>query len=413
MSAAISPLAPKKYPKMPVIEGVRMATAEAGIKYRGRTDLLAMVFDAGTAVAGVFTRSKCPSAPVDFCRENLPGGKARVLVVNSGNANAFTGRKGRETTSATGKAAAKAAGCNESEVFLASTGVIGEPLDPGKFSHLLDDLVRDARPDLWKEAASAIMTTDTYPKVATATVKLGDVDVAINGIAKGAGMIAPDMATMLSFVATDAPIAAPVLQALLSGGAAKTFNAVTVDSDTSTSDTLLLFATGAASKRGAPSITDVKDPRLSSFKRALGKILKSLALQVVRDGEGARKQIEITVEGAKSARSAKKIALSIANSPLVKTAVAGEDANWGRVVMAVGKAGEPADRDRLSIWFGDNRLAHEGERDPSYSEEATSAYMTRDEIVIRVDLGIGRGKATVWTCDLTKEYVAINGDYRS
>ncbi len=413
MSAAISPLAPKKYPKMPVIEGVRMATAEAGIKYRGRTDLLAMVFDAGTAVAGVFTRSKCPSAPVDFCRENLPGGKARVLVVNSGNANAFTGRKGRETTSATGKAAAKAAGCNESEVFLASTGVIGEPLDPGKFSHLLDDLVRDARPDLWKEAASAIMTTDTYPKVATATVKLGDVDVAINGIAKGAGMIAPDMATMLSFVATDAPIAAPVLQALLSGGAAKTFNAVTVDSDTSTSDTLLLFATGAASKRGAPSITDVKDPRLSSFKRALGKILKSLALQVVRDGEGARKQIEITVEGAKSARSAKKIALSIANSPLVKTAVAGEDANWGRVVMAVGKAGEPADRDRLSIWFGDNRLAHEGERDPSYSEEATSAYMTRDEIVIRVDLGIGRGKATVWTCDLTKEYVTINGDYRS
>jgi glutamate N-acetyltransferase/amino-acid N-acetyltransferase len=408
MSAAISPLAPKKYPKMPVIEGVRMATAEAGIKYRGRTDLLAMVFDAGTAVAGVFTRSKCPSAPVDFCRENLPGGKARVVVVNSGNANAFTGRKGRETTSATGKAAAKAAGCNESEVFLASTGVIGEPLDPGKFSHLLDDLVRDARPDLWKEAASAIMTTDTYPKVATATVKLGDVDVAINGIAKGAGMIAPDMATMLSFVATDAPIAAPVLQALLSGGAAKTFNAVTVDSDTSTSDTLLLFATGAA-----PSITDVKDPRLSSFKRALGKILKSLALQVVRDGEGARKQIEITVEGAKSARSAKKIALSIANSPLVKTAVAGEDANWGRVVMAVGKAGEPADRDRLSIWFGDNRLAHEGERDPSYSEEATSAYMTRDEIVIRVDLGIGRGKATVWTCDLTKEYVAINGDYRS
>jgi glutamate N-acetyltransferase/amino-acid N-acetyltransferase len=335
------------------------------------------------------------------------------VVVNSGNANAFTGRKGRETTSATGKAAAKAAGCNESEVFLASTGVIGEPLDPGKFSHLLDDLVRDARPDLWKEAASAIMTTDTYPKVATATVKLGDVDVAINGIAKGAGMIAPDMATMLSFVATDAPIAAPVLQALLSGGAAKTFNAVTVDSDTSTSDTLLLFATGAASKRGAPSITDVKDPRLSSFKRALGKILKSLALQVVRDGEGARKQIEITVEGAKSARSAKKIALSIANSPLVKTAVAGEDANWGRVVMAVGKAGEPADRDRLSIWFGDNRLAHEGERDPSYSEEATSAYMTRDEIVIRVDLGIGRGKATVWTCDLTKEYVAINGDYRS
>lgn len=413
MSAAVSPLAPKKYPKMPAIEGVRMATAEAGIKYKGRTDLLAMVFDAGTTVAGVFTRSKCPSAPVDFCRQNLTGGRARVLVVNSGNANAFTGRKGRETTSATGKAAAKAAGCDEGEVFLASTGVIGEPLDPALFTNLLDGLVRDARPDLWKEAASAIMTTDTYPKVATATVRLGDVDVTINGIAKGAGMIAPDMATMLSFIATDAPIAAPVLQALLSGGTAKTFNAVTVDSDTSTSDTLLLFATGAAAKRGAPSIADVRDPRLSSFKRALGKIMKSLALQVVRDGEGARKQIEITVEGAKSARSARRVALSIANSPLVKTAVAGEDANWGRVVMAVGKAGEPADRDRLSIWFGDNRLAHEGERDASYSEEATSTYMKRDEVAIRVDLGIGRGKATVWTCDLTKEYVAINGDYRS
>lgn len=413
MSTTVSPLAPKKYPKMPSIEGVRMATAEAGIKYKGRTDVLAMVFDEGTEVAGVFTKSKCPSAAVDYCRENLPGGKARLLIVNSGNANAFTGRRGRETTSLTGKAGAKAANCKESEIFLASTGVIGEPLDASRFSHLLAGLVKEARPDFWREAASAIMTTDTYPKVATVTVKLGDADVTINGISKGAGMIAPDMATMLSFVATDAPIAAPVLQALLSGGVGKTFNAITVDSDTSTSDTLLLFATGAAAKQGAPRITDPKDPRLSAFKRGLGKVLKSLALQVVRDGEGARKQIEISVTGAKSARSARKIALSIANSPLVKTAVAGEDANWGRVVMAVGKAGEPADRDRLSIWFGDNRLAFEGERDQGYSEEATSAYMKRDDIRIRADIGIGRGKATVWTCDLTKEYVAINGDYRS
>ena len=413
MSTTVSPLAPKKYPRMPAIDGVRMATAEAGIKYKGRTDLLAMVFDEGTEVAGVFTRSKCPSAAVDYCRGNLPGGKARLLVVNSGNANAFTGRRGRETTEATGKAGAKAAKCRENEIFLASTGVIGEPLDPSRFSHLLAGLVKDARPDLWREAASAIMTTDTYPKVATVTVKLGEADVTINGISKGAGMIAPDMATMLSFVATDAPIAAPVLQALLSGGVGKTFNAITVDSDTSTSDTLLLFATGAASKRGAPRISDPKDPRLSAFKRGLGKVLKSLALQVVRDGEGARKQIEVSVTGARSARSARKIALAIANSPLVKTAVAGEDANWGRVVMAVGKAGEPADRDRLSIWFGDNRLAFEGERDQGYSEEATSAYMKRDEIRIRADIGIGRGKATVWTCDLTKEYVEINGDYRS
>ncbi|HEY8352913.1 MAG TPA: bifunctional glutamate N-acetyltransferase/amino-acid acetyltransferase ArgJ, partial [Sphingomonadales bacterium] len=273
--------------------------------------------------------------------------------------------------------------------------------------------VKRAEPGAWKEAAQAIMTTDTYPKYLTAKADLGGVEITINGIAKGAGMIAPDMATMLSFVATDAPIAAPVLQDMLSKGTAKTFNAVTVDSDTSTSDTLLLFATGKAAERGAPRITDPKDPRLGAFRRALNRILKQLALQVVRDGEGARKMIEVNVTGAKAARSAKRIALSIANSPLVKTAVAGEDANWGRVVMAVGKAGEPADRDLLTIWFGEHRVAHQGERDPDYSEEAVSAYMKRDDIVITVDLGLGRGKATVWTCDLTKEYVAINGDYRS
>jgi glutamate N-acetyltransferase/amino-acid N-acetyltransferase len=413
MSAAVSPLAPTSYPDMPPVAGVRIATAEAGIKYKNRTDLLVMAFDEGTTAAGVFTRSKCPSAPVDFCRQNLPGGMARVLVVNSGNANAFTGKRGRETTRLTGEAAARAVGCGMSEVFLASTGVIGEPLDAGRFSHLLADMARRAEPGLWAEAGKAIMTTDTYPKLATATVALGDAQVTINGIAKGAGMIAPDMATMLSFVATDAPIAAPVLQELLSRAVDGTFNAVTVDSDTSTSDTLMLFATGAAAKRGAPSITDAGDERLSPFRNALDGVLKNLALQVVRDGEGARKQIGITVTGAASAQSAKRVALSIANSPLVKTAVAGEDANWGRVVMAVGKAGETADRDLLSIWFGDIRVAHQGERDPDYSEAATSAYMKRDEIDIRVDLGLGNGQATVWTCDLTKEYVAINGDYRS
>jgi len=298
-------------------------------------------------------------------------------------------------------------------VFLASPGVIGEPLEADRFTHLLADMAAAARPGRWAEAGKAIMTTDTYPKYATATVELGGVEVTINGIAKGAGMIAPDMATMLSFIATDAPLAAPVLQALLAKGVGKTFNAVTVDSDTSTSDTLMLFATGVAARRGAPTIADASDPRLAGFRRALNRILRSLALQVVKDGEGARKFVEVRVEGAKSARSAKRIALSIANSPLVKTAIAGEDANWGRVVMAVGKAGEPADRDRLSIWFGDNRLAHEGERDPSYSEERTSAYMKQDHIVIRAELGIGRGRATVYTCDLTKDYVAINGDYRS
>jgi glutamate N-acetyltransferase / amino-acid N-acetyltransferase len=413
MSSKISPLAPKTYATLPPIEGVRIATAEAGIKYKNRTDLLVMTFTEGTEVAGVFTRSKCPSAPVDFCRANLPGGKARALVVNSGNANAFTGKKGRASTQMTAEAAAKTAGCKVEEVFLASTGVIGEPLDAGRFAHLLQDMTGNAVPDRWADAGKAIMTTDTYPKYATATVALGETQVTINGIAKGAGMIAPDMATMLSFVATDAPIAAPVLQSLLSAGTAKSFNAVTVDSDTSTSDTLLLFATGAAAKRGAPRFTDAGDARLAPFKRALNRVLKSLALQVVRDGEGARKQVEVQVTGAKSSRSAKRIALSIANSPLVKTAIAGEDANWGRVVMAVGKSGEPADRDLLSVWFGDIRVAHEGERDPAYSEEATSAYMKREDVVIRADIGLGRGKATVWTCDLTKEYVEINGDYRS
>ncbi len=413
MSTTISPLAPKSYPDMPAIDGVRIATAQAGIKYKDRTDLLAMVFDEATTVAGVFTRSKCPSAPVDFCRRNLPGGTARMLVVNSGNANAFTGRRGRESAAMTAKAASAAAGCLANEVFLASTGVIGEPLDAGRFSHLLAGLAADAAPNRWLDAARAIMTTDTYPKVATASAMLGGTEVTINGIAKGAGMIAPDMATMLSFVATDAPIASDVLQRLLSDGVGLSFNAVTVDSDTSTSDTLLLFATGKAARRGAPAVTAIADPLLADFRVALDRVLMRLALQVVRDGEGARKQVEVTVTGAETAHSAKRIALSIANSPLVKTAVAGEDANWGRVVMAVGKAGEPADRDRLAIWFGDIRLAFEGERDEGYSEQATSAYMKQDEIAIRVDLGLGEGRATVWTCDLTKEYVAINGDYRS
>ena len=410
MSETVSPLAPKKYPKMPAIEGVRIATAEAGIKYRSRTDLLAMVFDPGTTVAGVFTRSKCPSAPVDFCRRNLPAGKARVLVVNSGNANAFTGRKGQEATAMTAEAAAKAGGCTSGEVFLASTGVIGEPLDATRFSHLLDGLARDARPEQWTEAARAIMTTDTYPKVATATVKLGDADVIINGIAKGAGMIAPDMATMLSFVFTDAAIAAPALQALLKEGVGGTFNAVTIDGDTSTSDTLMMFATG---KAGNARIGRAADPKLKAFRKALNDVLANLAEQVARDGEGARKLVEITVEGAASNASARKIAMSIANSPLVKTAIAGEDANWGRVVMAVGKAGEPADRDKLSIWFGGIRVAHKGARDPSYDEAKVSEKMKEQVIPLKVALGMGKGRDRVLTCDLTKEYVAINGDYRS
>jgi glutamate N-acetyltransferase / amino-acid N-acetyltransferase len=413
MSSNISPLAPRDIPEMPAIAGVKLATAEAGIRYKGRTDVLLAILAKGTTVAGVFTNSKCPSAPVEWCRAKLSGGQARALVVNSGNANAFTGKSGRQATAKTAALAAKAAGCSPKEVFLASTGVIGEPLDAGKFEGVLQALAERATPNEWMGAAKAIMTTDTFPKVATATVRLGKAKVTINGMAKGAGMIAPDMATMLAFVFTDAPIAATALQSLLKSGVEDTFNAVTIDGDTSTSDTLLAFATGAAAANGAPRITRAGDPRLKAFSTALKRILAKLAEQVARDGEGARKLVEIIVEGAVSKMSARNIAMSIANSPLVKTAIAGEDANWGRVVMAVGKAGEPANRDKLSISFNGIRVANRGARDPSYDESEVSAAMKEPKITIKVGIGLGKGRDRVLTCDLTKEYVAINGDYRS
>ncbi len=285
--------------------------------------------------------------------------------------------------------------------------------DASKFEGVLNDCVARAQNGPWLDAARAIMTTDTFPKVASRTVSIGGVDVVVVGIAKGAGMIAPDMATMLSFVFTDAPIKAPALQAMISSGAKSSFNCLTIDGDTSTSDTLMIFATGAAAERGAPKIATAGDRRLKEFKAALDDLLIELAQLVARDGEGARKFVEVRVKGAKTAKSAHRIAMSIANSPLVKTAVAGEDANWGRVVMAVGKAGEPADRDKLSISFGDIRVAHKGLRDPSYDEAATTAYMKNDEITVTADIGLGKGEARVWTCDLTKAYVEINGDYRS
>jgi glutamate N-acetyltransferase/amino-acid N-acetyltransferase len=411
MSTTVSPLAPKHAPDMPLVAGVRLATAEAGIRYANRTDVLLALFTPGTTAAGVFTKSKCPSAPVEWCRAHLKAGKARALVVNSGNANAFTGKSGRAATRVTADFAAGAAGCNPTEVFLASTGVIGEPLDANKFGPVMDGLAARAKADDFLAAASAIMTTDTFPKLATATAKIGKTTITINGIAKGAGMIAPDMATMLSFVFTDAVIAAPALQALLNAAVLDTFNAVTVDGDTSTSDTLMIFATGQAAD--CPRITRASDARLKGFKAALQNVLSDLSEQIARDGEGARKLVEIVVDGAVSKASARRIALSIANSPLVKTAIAGEDANWGRVVMAVGKAGEPAERDKLSIWFGGIRVAHKGARDPGYDEAAVSAAMKKPEISLKVALGMGKGRYRVLTCDLTKEYVAINGDYRS
>jgi len=411
MSTSVSPLAPVNVPDMPAIPGVRLATAAAGIRYAERTDVLLALFEPGTVVAGVFTRSKCPSAPVEWCRARLKTARPRALVVNSGNANAFTGKSGRDACRFTAQIAARAAGCKPDDVFLASTGVIGEPLKAEAFDGVMEGMVARAQADDFSAAARAIMTTDTFPKVATATAKIGKAKVTINGIAKGAGMIAPDMATMLSFIFTDAAISASALQTLLKDGVADTFNAVTIDGDTSTSDTLMMFATGKAA--GSPRIVRAADPRLKDFRKALHAVLADLSEQIARDGEGARKLVEIVVEGAVSKSSARRIAMSIANSPLVKTAIAGEDANWGRVVMAVGKAGEPANRDKLSIWFGGIRVAYKGARDPGYDEASVSAAMKKPEISLKVALGLGKGRDRVLTCDLTKEYIAINGDYRS
>jgi len=412
-AAKVSPFAPARLPEMPPVPGVRLAAGEAGIRYQGRKDLMTAVLDAGSVVAGVLTRSKTCSAPVLWCREGLKHGKARALVVNSGNANAFTGRKGAEATRITAEAAAKALGCRPGEVYISSTGVIGEPLEAGKFAHLLDGLTKSAKPDAWHQAASAIMTTDTFPKLATRKVRLGSTDIVINGFAKGAGMIAPDLATMLVYIFTDAAVAQPVLQSMLAAGADKTFNCITIDSDTSTSDTVLLFATGAAAARGAPRIDQAASPDGLRFAGALHDLMHELAIWVVKDGEGLSKFVTIDVRGAESDMAARRIGFAVANSPLVKTAIAGEDPNWGRVVMAVGKSGEAADRDRLSITYGDVQVAKDGDRAATYDEQTIAKYMQGDEIRIGIDLGLGAGKATVWTCDLTHDYISINADYRS
>jgi glutamate N-acetyltransferase / amino-acid N-acetyltransferase len=407
---ALSPLAPPAFPAMPALGGVRLASHECGIRYVGRTDLLMVELDAGTTVAGVFTRSLTCSAPVDWCRLSAAKGKARVVVVNSGNANAFTGAAGMASVERTAAKAAAVVGCKKSEVFIASTGTIGVALPDEKITDTLDAVRTKLRDDSWAEAAGAIMTTDTFAKGASRTAIIDGQVVTINGIAKGAGMIAPDMATMLAFVFTDATLPHDVLQPLLTKGADRSFNCITVDSDTSTSDTLLLFATG---KVAHAKIDDAKDKRLADFKAKLHDLLTDLAQQVVRDGEGATKFVEISVTGAAGHRAARRIALAIANSPLVKTAIAGEDANWGRVVMAVGKSGEKADRDRLSIAIGGIEVARDGLVVPGYDEAPVAEHMKGKNIVITVDVGIAKGKATVWTCDLTHAYIDINGSYRT
>jgi glutamate N-acetyltransferase/amino-acid N-acetyltransferase len=409
MTTAVSPLA-VSLPELPPLAGVRLNAAEVGIRYQGRTDVVLMEVPSGSTAAGVFTSNRCPGAPVDWCRAALTGGKARLVVVNAGNANVFTGKAGRDACAATAAAAAKLAGCPAKQVFVASTGVIGEVLPHDKLIAALPDLHSGLSEDNWEAAARGIMTTDTFPKASTRTAMIGDAEVRITGIAKGSGMIAPDMATMLCFVFTDAKIPAAAMQAMLKKGVDRSFNCTTVDSDTSTSDTVLLIATGQIRH---PRVPAEGGAMLKDFATQLNDLLLDLALQVTRDGEGAQKLVRIDVTGATNARSAKKIAMTVANSPLVKTAIAGEDANWGRIVMAVGKAGEPADRDKLSIGVGGVWMAKEGGVVPGYDETPVVAHMKGHEIEIAIDIGLGRGKATVWTCDLTHGYIDINGSYRS
>ncbi len=407
----VSPFAPAHFPTLPPVAGVRMAGAATGLKKNASAyDLMLVEFAPGTTAAGVLTRSLCPSAPVDWCRALLRRGRARGLVVNSGNANAFTGTAGDRTVALTAQAAARLLGAKPQDIFIASTGVIGNVLPDDAIPQRLPGLTDALSDDSWEDAARAIMTTDTFPKGAHRTARIGDKEISIAGIAKGSGMIAPDMATMLAFVVTDAKIPAGVLQAALKRGADHSFNSITVDSDTSTSDTLLLFATGQAKH---PKVSAAGDRILRDFRRALEDTLVDLATQVVKDGEGASKFITIDVSGAASARAARRIGLSIANSPLVKTAIAGEDANWGRIVMAVGKAGEKADRDRLSVAMGGVQITRDGQPVPGYEEAPVARHLKGRMVDIAVDIGIGNGRARVWTCDLTHEYIAINADYRS
>ncbi len=406
-----SPLAPAAAPHLPALTGVRLAARACGVRYKDRTDVCLIEFAPGSTIAGVLTRSLSPSAPVDWCRQALKGGKARAILVNSGNANAFTGRLGKASVDRSVKAAAAALCCGRRDVFVASTGVIGEPLPDERITAALPALVADLGADRWAEAAAAIMTTDTFAKTATRTAHIGGVEVRINGIAKGSGMIAPDMATMLAFVATDAKLPAGVLRSLLKQANDRSFNCMTVDGDTSTSDTLLLVATGAGPAHAR--IAAAGDRRLADFRAKLDGLMVDLACQVVRDGEGASKFVTIDVSGAVSDAAARRIGLAVANSPLVKTAIAGADANWGRIVMAVGKAGEKADRDRLKISIGGVKVASQGQRVAGYDEAPVARHMKGREIAIAVDVGVGRGRARVWTCDLTHGYIDINADYRS
>ncbi len=410
--APLSPLAPERFVALPPVAGVTLASARSGIRYKDRRDLMIAILAPGTTVAGVFTRSKTRGAPVDWCRAGVRRGKVRAIVVNSGNSNTFTGKAGIAVVERTATSMATIVKCRPSEVLISSTGVIGEPPSADKITSALPAMAKVARGDgdAWQAAAEAILTTDTFPKLATRTATIDGVSVTLNGFCKGSGMIAPEMATMLAFLFTDATLPAGVLQELLSRSNERSFNSITVDGDTSTSDTVLLCATGQAKHK---RVTRKNDPRLRDFRRALDEVMVDLAQQIVRDGEGAEKFVTIQVAGATSAKSARAIGRAIGNSPLVKTALAAGDANWGRIVMAVGKSGEAADRDKLAISIGGVRIAEKGGPVPGYDETPVTAHMKGREIEIDIDLGLGRGKATVWTCDLTHRYIDINGSYRS
>jgi len=405
MTLPKSPLAPAEFPDFPELNGVRFASGNSGMKYQGRDDVMLAEFSAGTTAAGVFTKNSMPGAPVDWGREILPRGTARALVVNAGIANVFTGAAGRRTVLETAAETAAILGADAEDIYIASTGVIGEPVPTSKITDLLPGLQQSLSAGTGEAAAKTILTTDTFAKGAAANCKIGDKKITIAGFAKGSGMIAPDMATMLAFLFTDAAIPSDILQTLLVDANEKSFNCVTVDADTSTSDTVLLFATGRAGNTGADDLAD--------FKWALLDVMTDLAQQVARDGEGASKFITVKVTGSLSDASAKTIALAIANSPLVKTAIAGEDANWGRVIMAVGKSGEKADRDRMSLKIGGILIAENGVKSPNYAEEDVMPHMKGDEILIEVDVAVGNGEAFAWTCDLTHGYIEINADYRS
>jgi glutamate N-acetyltransferase/amino-acid N-acetyltransferase len=416
MAHAVSPLAPERFPDLPIIAGITLGVAACGVRYQGRADLLVVELAPGTTIGGVFTKSTAISAPAKWCRAQVKKGKARAFIDNSGNANAFTGKAGEASVKRTVEAAARLLGCKPSEVFVASTGIIGVPLPDEKITATLPDVLKSGMTAGWEDAARAIMTTDTYPKGAARTAEIGGVPVRIAGVAKGSGMIAPNMGTMHVFIATDAKIPAKVLQPLVKAAADKSFNCITVDSDTSTSDTVLVAATGQAKHKAVKAPADA---HLKPFRAALDAVMLDLAHQVVKDGEGASKFVEVRVTGAANSSSAKRMALAVANSPLVKTAIAGEDANWGRIVMAVGKSEEPCDMDRIAIAIGGVPITAKGMMRPDYDEAPVAKHMKGQNILIEVDAGLRKngkptlGRATVWTCDLTHAYIDINIGYRS